>query len=171
MPDDDRHRFFMPGLMAKVLNISNSKTMLSIVTFGALNAAIFISLVLAYKYLGLLHFWGLRVTNYVVFIVSSLVQLRRLIARDQAVIPFLGSFILVLFTGVVAFALYAVFIFIYSFADPDLAEMFITGADQAGHLTPAVIVFFEGSGASIVVALVGMVYTSRFEDGESGLPG
>ncbi|HOZ86711.1 MAG TPA: hypothetical protein PL029_03085 [Bacteroidia bacterium] len=152
--------------MLKAAKISDKETQKTVAIFAITNCILFIIAVISFKYLNLLHFWGLRITNYVIISVVSIYQVNRLIRNNGGYVPFLQAFVLTFITGIFSFMLYAAFIYTYSFFDPYLAEMFITGSVHDNRLMPAIIVFFEGSGASIIVALIAMVYASRFEDGE-----
>ncbi|MES2679067.1 MAG: hypothetical protein V4635_04245 [Bacteroidota bacterium] len=153
--------------MLKAAIITDTATRKSLIIFAIANCILFIIAVISFKYLNLLHFWGLRITNYVIVTLISIYQVNRLIRNNGGYVPFLKAFVLTLFTGIFSFMLFAAFIYVYSFFDPYLAKMFITGSDDSNRLIPAMIVFFEGSGASIIVALIAMVYASRFEDGET----
>ncbi len=146
--------------------ISRKELMKSVFLYAIINCVIFIVTVMAFKYLNLLHVWGLRITHYVIVIFVCLYQARRIIRKHGAYLPFLRAFSLSLFTGILAFALYGLFILLYSLFDPYLAKIFITDSQDDNILIPALIVFFEGSGASIIVALIVMIFAARFEDGE-----
>src|SRR6218665_2190936 len=153
--------------MLKAANISLEKNKISILVFGLINCIAYIVLVLCFKYLGLLHIWGLRMANYVVLTLVSIWQVRHWIRESKGYVPFLQAFFSTIFTGVFFFILFGAFIFIYSFSDPYLAAMYIADPDTQAWLIPPVVLVLEGTGASIIVGLIVMLYASRFEDGEA----
>lgn len=152
--------------MLKAAQLSFSTMRSSIFTFGAANAGIFILFAIAFKYLNLLHIWGLNMINYVVLTLLSLYQVNHWIKTGKGYVPFLQVFFTILFTGAVSFILFGAFILIYSLSDPLLAKMYITHADSAGRLVGPILLFFEGTGGSIIVGLIASFYAARYEDGE-----
>jgi hypothetical protein len=159
--------FSMQKGMLKAANISLEKNKRSILIFGLVNCLVYILLVLGFKYLGLLHIWGLRMANYVTLTLVSIWQVRHWIKVSGGYVPFLQAFFTALFTGSCSFILFGGFIFFYSFFDPYLAPLYITDPETQTRLIPSILVALEGSGASIVVALIVMLYASRFEEGEA----
>jgi len=162
----DFHALCKTCVMLKAAHLSFSAMRTSIFTFGAVNAGIFILLAIVFKYLNMLHIWGLDMINYVVLAFLSLYQVHHWIRTGRGYVPFLQAFFAILFTGAVAFILFGAFILIYSLFDPLLAKMYITHADSAGKLVGPILLFFEGTGGSIIVALIASFYAARYEDGE-----
>jgi uncharacterized membrane protein len=109
------------------------------------------------------------VINYIALTLVSLYQVHRLVKQIGGYIPFLQTFCMIFFTGSWSFVLFGIFIFIYSWADPYLNELFNIDADNQSKLVSAIQVVFEGLGASIIIALIAMYYSSRYEDGEATL--
>ena len=161
------HGFLICINMLKAAKTSVTTMKRSIVRFAILNAAIFILLALAFKCLNLLHIWGLNMINYVILTFISLWQVHRWIKQSHGYIPFLEVFFTVIFTGALAFVFFGIFIFLYSLYDPYLASLYITHSDSAGKLIAPILLFFEGSGGSIIVAMIAAFYAARFEDGEA----
>lgn len=153
--------------MLKAANISLERNKRSILVFGLINCAAYILLVLSFKYLGLLHVWGLRMCNYVVLTLVSIWQIRHWIKISGGYVPFLQAFFTALFTGACSFVFFGIFIFFYSFSDPYLAGLYIADPDTQTLLIPPMVLVLEGSGASIITGLIVMLYAGRFEDDEA----
>ena len=83
-------------------------------------------------------------------------------------IPFLQVLTITFFTGTVSFFLFSIFIFGYSFFDPYLNSLFIMDTEGMPRIAPPMLVFFEGSGVSIIVGLITMIYSEKFSDKETG---
>ena len=156
--------------MLRSAKISISKMKREIFIYGLISGILYIVSLLSFKYLNLLHIRTLRIFNYVALTLISLYQVHHWIKKSGGYIPFLEVFFTVLFTGAFSFAILGIFIFIYSFSDPYLTELFIVSSNDHSKLVPAIVVFFEGSGASIIVSLIVMLYASKFEEGETSLP-
>ncbi len=152
--------------MLKAAKISIAQAKKNIFVFAAINCLAYIISLLAFKYLNLLHIWGLRMADYLIFAIISIWQIRRWISRNHGYVPFLQAFFTILFTGAFSFLLFGAFLLIYSFSDPYLTGFFVTNTGQPGKLIPSIIVIFEGGGASIIVALIASFYAARYEDGE-----
>src|SRR6185312_2364193 len=110
--------------MLSEAKISFTKLKKNIFIFGIINCIFFIILFLAFKYLNFKDITGLRVINYAALTLISLYQIHRLIKQKKGYIPFLESFCLIFFTGTWAFMLFSAFIYIYSWCDPYLHELF-----------------------------------------------
>jgi hypothetical protein len=158
---------FLVAGMLKAANISLEQNKRSIIIFGLVNCVAYIILVLSFKYLSLLHIWGLRMANYVTLTFISIWQVRHWIKVSGGYVPFLQAFFTALFTGSFSFILFGAFIFFYSFSDPYLAALYITDPETQTRLIPPIVLVLEGTGASIIVALIVMLYASRFEEGEA----
>jgi hypothetical protein len=133
---------------------------------GLLCVGFYILLLFFSKFTNLLHVTGLRLINYVALCVISIVLVRRQIRKYKRPLPFLQVFAVVFGLGVWSFALFALFLYFFSWFDPLLNQLYITQTLGQIRLVPSVVVFFEGTGGSIIVALTVMLYASRFEDGE-----
>ncbi len=153
--------------MIKQAIISFSKMKKYVLFFGMANCAIYIILFLAFKYLNLREITGLRIINYVAFLVMSLYEIHWLVKKNNRFIPFLEAFLTVFITGTISFFIFAIFIFISSFADPYLNQLFFSDSAALNRFIAALLVFFEGSGGAIIIALIGMMYASRYQDGEA----
>src|SRR6185437_13115298 len=138
--------------------ISFSKLKKNIFIFGIIDCVFFIILFFAFKYLNFKDITGLRVINYAALALISLYQIHKLIKQRNGYIPFLESFCLTFFTGSFSFLLFSAFIYIYSWCDPYLYELFIMDSTSQNKLVAAILVFFEGSGGSIIIALIAMFY-------------
>lgn len=152
--------------MLQAAKISATKMQKSIFKFAVIECAFYIAFALSFKFLNLLHIWGLSMVNYFVLAVISIFQVHSWIKRSGGYVPFLQAFFTALFTGSVSFVLFAIFILVYSFSDPYFAKLFITHTENTGRLIAPIVVFFEGTGASIIVGLISSFYAARYEDQE-----
>jgi hypothetical protein len=107
--------------------------------------------------------------NYVILCIISIYQVRHWIKTYKGCVPFLEAFIFVFITGSFSFVLFAAFLFIYSWFDPFLNELYVTHVLGQLRLVPSVIIFFEGGGGSVIIGLIAAIYASRYEDGEVSL--
>lgn len=155
--------------MLSEAKISFSKLKKNIFIFGIINCAFFIILFFAFKYLNFVNITNLRVVNYAALALISVYQIHRLIKQRNGYIPFLESFLLTFCTGTWAFILFSAFIYIYSWCDPYLHELFIMDSNAQNKLVAAMLVFFEGSGGSIIIALIAMFYAGMYQDGEASI--
>jgi|ERR1700757_4678399 len=146
--------------------ISFSKMRKNILVFGIVNFAIYTVLFLLFKYLNFLNITSLWIVNYATLTLISLYQVHKLVKQSGGYVPFLQIFCIIFFTGSWSFILFGIFIFIYAWFDPYLNQLFDMDADSQSKLVSAILVVFEGSGASIIIALIAMFYSSRYEDGE-----
>lgn len=153
--------------MLKAARITIFKARKTILLFSAFNLAFFIGFMMLVKYTGLLHVTGLRTVNYVFLTVFSLLHIKRLIKVFNAYIPFLEVMCITFLTGTISFFLFSIFIFFYSFVDPYLNSLFIMDTEGMSRLVPPLLVFFEGSGISIIVGLIAMIYSEKFSDKET----
>ena len=104
--------------------------------------------------------------NYVSLFFISLYQIDRWIKQIGTYIPSLQAFTAIFFTGSLSFLLFSGFIFIYSLFDPYLTESYFNTYGKL-HSWSALLIFFEGVAGSIIIALVAMMYSDRYEDGEA----
>jgi hypothetical protein len=139
-----------------------------ILLFGAINCLIYISVLMFFRFMGLLNLPGLRMLNYFLLSITSILEIHRWTKHLGRYIPSLQSFALIFFTGAVSFALFAVFMFIYSFYDPYLMQSYF---DLSENLNPmySMIIFLEGLAGSILVSLISMMYSDRYRNGEAHL--
>jgi len=154
--------------MLKAARITIFKARKTIISFALLNVAFFIAFMMLVKYTGLLHVTGLRTVNYLFLTVFSILHIRRLMKLFKGYIPFLQVLTITFFTGTVSFFLFSIFIFGYSFFDPYLNSLFIMDTEGMPRIAPPMLVFFEGSGVSIIVGLITMIYSEKFSDKETG---
>jgi hypothetical protein len=155
--------------MLSKAKISFSKMKKNILIFGIINCAFYIILFFAFKYLNFKNITNLRVINYAALTLISLFQIHSLIKQKNGYIPFLESFLLIFCTGTWSFMLFSGFIYIYSWCDPYLHELFIMDSSAQNKLVAAMLVFFEGSGGSIIIALIAMFYSGMYQDGEASV--
>ena len=137
-----------------------------ILLFGALNCLIYISVLLFIKSMHLMNFPGLRMVNYFILTLTSIVQIHNWTKHLDRYIPSLQAFATTFFTGAISFLLFAAFIFIYSLFDPSLIQSYF---DLKEKLDPmfAMIILLEGLAGSILVGLIVMMYSDRYRNGEA----
>lgn len=152
--------------MLKDAKISFNAMKKSIVLFAAINSTVYFLLVLGFKYLNLLHVFGLSLVNFVVLFFLSMLQFKLQIKKNKGYIPYLQVFFATLMTGTLSFAAFVVFLFGYSRVDPYFIDLFFTDTGTPILLMPFILLFCQGSGGSIIVALAISFYTARYEDGE-----
>jgi len=152
--------------MVKTDEISPLKTKHKIIVFGVLNCAVYIILFMFLRCFNLMHFSGLRMLNYVSLFLISLYQINRWVKQIGTYIPSLQAFSAIFFTGSLSFLLFSGFIFIYSLFDPYLTESYFNTYGEL-HSWSALLIFFEGVAGSVIIAMVAMMYSDRYEDGEA----
>ena len=146
--------------------ISFSKTKKKIFLFGILNCVVYIILFMTFRCFNLLQFTGLRMLNYVTLFSISLYQINRWVKQIGTYIPSLQAFSTIFFTGGLSFMLFAGFIFAYSLFDPYVTELYFNTYGKLQSWS-ALLIFFEGVGGSIIIAMVAMMYSDRYIDGEA----
>lgn len=152
--------------MLKAAKISFDTMKKSILLFAVINSVIYFLLVLSFKYLNLLHVFGLGLVNFVVLFFLSMLQFKLQILKNKGYIPYLQVFFATLMTGTLSFAAFVVFLFGYSFIDPYFTDLFFVETGTSIKVLPFILLFCQGSGGSIIVALAISFYTARYEDGE-----
>jgi hypothetical protein len=152
--------------MPKTDEVPPLKTKQKILVYGVLNCAAYIILFMSFRYFNLLHFSGLRMLNYVSLFLISLYQINRWVKQIGTYIPSLQAFGAIFFTGSLSFMLFAGFIFAYSLFDPYLTESYFNTYGKL-HSWSALLIFFEGVAGSVIIAMVAMMYSDRYEDGEA----
>ncbi len=152
--------------MSNVNKISLPTTKKKIVVFGLLNCGVYIILFMSFKYFNLLHFSGLRMLNYITLFLISLYEINRWVKQIGTYIPSLYAFSTIFFTGALSFFFFTGFIFTYSLFNADVTELYF---DTYGKInsSSSVLIFFEGLAGSMIVALIAMMYSDRYEDGEA----
>ena len=147
--------------------ISITKMRNNIIAFGIINCIIYVILVLLFKYLNLLHISGLRMLNFFPLAFVSMYQVHYLVKNNNGYIPFLQVFTNTFFTGTFSFLLFSVFLFFYTWFDPYMEPLYFDVAQGSNRFIPAFLLFAEGSGGSIIVAMVIMKYANRYADSEA----
>ena len=139
----------------------------SIALYGTISCVLYIAFLLLMKMLNLMHITELRMVNYVILCLVCLFQIKRWVTKTGAYVPFLQVYLTALGTGIFSFALFSIFLFFYSRYDIELNELFIQNSGETLRTFPTVVVFFEGSAISIIVAFINLQYFRRFEEGEA----
>ena len=155
--------FFKP----KPGRIPSSQVRMSIFMYGIACCIMYIGFLLLMKAFHLMEVTQLRAVNYVILFFACMHQIKRLINKNGTYVPFLQVFGASFFTGIWSFVLFTIFLHIYSGYDAQLAELFIKHAAPYSENIPAVVVAFEGSAISIIVAFINMQYFRRYEEGEA----
>lgn len=150
--------------MLRTAKITFEKARRNILFFAFLNAFLFIVFMMCVKYFNMLHITGLRTVNYLILALLSFVQIKRLMKIGQGFPTFLEAMCVPFVTGTIAFFLFAIFLFIYSFIDPFFLSLFVIDVDYLDRLVPSFLVFFEGSGISIIVGLIMMEYADMLAE-------
>ena len=150
--------------MLRTAKITFAKARKNILFFAFLNAFLFITFMMCVKYFNLLHITGLRTVNYLILTLLSFVQIKRLMKIGHGFPTFLEAMCVPFVTGTIAFFLFAVFLFIYSFIDPFFLSRVVIAVDYLDRLVPSFLVFFEGSGISIIVGLIMMEYADMLAE-------
>lgn len=148
--------------MLRAAKISFNKAKHNIQLFAVINCACYVAFVMVVKYGGLLHITGLRTVNYLMLAFVSIWQIRGLVKRFDGFIPFLEVLCITFSTGTLSFFLFSIFLFGYSFFDPYLNAEFIMDVGDMPRFVPSLLVFFEGSGISIIIGLIVMEYAAKF---------
>ncbi|MGZ4078165.1 MAG: hypothetical protein ACXVDW_11845 [Bacteroidia bacterium] len=136
-----------------------------VLVFGSLNCIAYIIFFLMLKYFNLMHFSGLRMFNYVILFLFSLYEIKNWVKQLKAYIPSIQAFGIIFLTGGFSFVLLAGFIFLYSLFDPYITELYF---NTYGKLSSSysVLILLEGLAGRIIVALVAMLYSDMYKDGE-----
>lgn len=138
----------------------------SIFITGLVCCVLYILFLLSMQAFNLLHVTELRGVNYLILWMACIFQVRRWMKKRGTFVPFLQVLSSSLFTGIWSFALYCIFLSLYARYNPYLAGLFVEHAQGFGGDFPTIIVFFEGSGVSIIIAFINMQYFRRYEEGE-----
>ena len=151
--------------MIKRSKIIFPKMKTKIFVFGTLNCVVYIILFMSFRYFNLLHYSGLRMLNYVTFFILSLYQINRWVKQIGAYVPSLQAFVVVFFTGAWSFLLFTCFIFACSLFDPYITELYFNMYGKLNS-SSSFLIFLEGLAGSIIIAMIAMMYSDRYEDGE-----
>lgn len=149
----------------KPAHIPDRKIRTGIFVVGTICGLSYIGFFLLMSALGLMHVTELRVFNYIVLVGATFLMLRKWIAETHHYIPFLKVVATAFFTGLWSFILLAAFMYVYSFYNRELYDLFILKTAGTFNSWPQFVVLFEGAGASIVTAFFMMQYFRRYEDG------
>ncbi|MBL7933295.1 MAG: hypothetical protein JNL60_15420 [Bacteroidia bacterium] len=143
--------------MLKTTRTSFQKAKRNIILFALINCACYVVFMLIVKYTNLLHVAGMRTINYAILAILSIVQVKSL-AKQEIHFPFLEVFSVTIVTGTISFFLFSIFLFFYSFFDPYLNNLYIMDIEYTPRLAPPLLMFFEGSGISVIIGLITMEY-------------
>ncbi len=155
--------------MLHAAKISLTKMRNSILLYGFISALLYIGFLLTMKTLNLMHVTELRLFNYVILCLVCMYQIKRWIIKTGAYVPFLHVFTTVFFTGILSFVLFSSFLYFYTMIDADLNQLFIENAKDVFSFFPTIVILFEGSAISIIVALINLQYFRRYEEGEKAI--
>jgi len=169
------HKFFLfnnikPEIMESIKMTSPelplSKVTKSVLTYGSISCVFYILFMLIMKVAGFLEVTELRMVNYVILCLVCLYEIRKWVKNRETYVPFLQVFGTAFFTGLWSFFLFSVFLFVYSKFDAQLSALFAQQHVALFHNVPSILIFFEGSAVSIIVALINLQYFRRYEEGE-----
>jgi len=146
--------------------VSLSRMRTSVLVYGTVCCALYIVFLLVMKIFGFMQVTELRMVNYVILCLVSFYQIKRMIKQSHTYVPFLGVYGTVLFTGTWSFFLFSVFLLVYSRFNIELSDLFMKATHGYFSVMPSIVIFFEGTAASIIVALINMQYFRRYEEGE-----
>ncbi|MGZ3866310.1 MAG: hypothetical protein ACXVOH_07130 [Bacteroidia bacterium] len=142
----------------------------SIFFTGLTCCLLYIVFLLSMQQLNLLHVTELRAVNYLILFVACIMQIRHWMKKYATYVPFLQVLSSSLFTGIWSFALYCIFLSIYTRYNTYLGGLFVEHSRGFTGDFPSVIVLFEGAGVSIIIAFINMQYFRRYEEGEVSPP-
>lgn len=138
----------------------------SIFSYAGTACLLYIAFLLLMKLINLMHVTELRMVNYVLLCLICIYQIKRWVNKTGSYIPFLQVFFTAFFTGLFSFVFFCVFLLVYTKFDTELNELFVQNAPATFRFLPSIVIFFEGSAASIIVALINLQYFRRYEEGE-----
>ena len=139
----------------------------SVFMYGIVCCIIYIAFLLLMKTMSLMHLTQLRYVNYLILFFACMYQIRSWMSKNATYVPFLHVFAASFFTGIWSFVLFTLFLVFYTRVDTQLAELFTQHAAAYSQDFPAIVIAFEGSAVSIIVAFINMQYFRRYEEGES----
>lgn len=142
------------------------KVIRSVLVHGGISCVFYIIFMLVMKLVGLLEVTELRMVNYVILCLVCMYEIRKWVKEREVYVPFLQVFGTAFFTGLWSFFLFSIFLFVYAKFDPQLTELFAHQPMVVFSNFPSIMIFFEGSAVSIIVALINLQYFRRFEEGE-----
>jgi len=150
--------------MLKSVQSSFSKMKKSIAVFALINFVVYVLLFFIFRAFGLLHLSGLRMLNFVTLGLICCYQVSHWVKQGGGYLPFLESFVTGFITGTFSFVLFAIFIFLYSLSDPYFAKLYFNEPDGTLKIVPSIILFFEGSGGSLIIGLITMMYSEQYKE-------
>jgi hypothetical protein len=132
------------------------------IIYGFLSAVIYLLLFFIMRLLNILHVYGVEMINYIALCIICFYQ-TKIRFRSQGYLSFLSTFGITFFTGAVSFFLFAIFIYVYSRLDPFLNQIYLHIPNNNQQLTPFILIFFEGSAASVIVSLIVALYAEKLK--------
>ena len=155
--------------MLHAAKISLTKMRNSIFLHGLIACLLYIGYLLTMKTLNLMHITELRLFNYVILCLVCMYQIKKWVIKTGAYVPFLHVFTTAFFTSMLSFILFSAFLYIYTMVDAELNQLFIENAKDIFSFFPTLVILFEGSAISIIVALINLQYFRRYEEGEKAI--
>lgn len=143
-----------------------NKVVRSVLIHGGISCVLYIVFMLIMKLAGFLEVTELRMVNYVILCLVCMYEIRKWVRDRETYVPFLQVFCTAFFTGLWSFFLFSVFLFVYAKFDPQLTALFAQQPMVVFNNFPSIMIFFEGSAVSIIIALINLQYFRRFEEGE-----
>ena len=134
--------------------------------FGFISCSFYIIFLLLMKMFGLMHVTELRAVNYLILGAVGFYEIGQVVKKEHAYVSFLTVLSVVFFTGLFSFFLFSIFTFVYSKFDSEMAELLLKSTQNFITSMPSIVIMFEGSAASIIVAFICMQYFRKFEEGE-----
>ncbi len=150
--------------MLQAAKLSLTKMSSSIAAYAMISCILYIAFLLLMKYFGLERLTELRMFNYVLLCVACIIQIKRWVRKTGTYVPFLQVFFTAFFTGVLSFLLFGIFLEIFIQFDYTLKDLFLQNVPTQFQFLPSIVVFFEGTAVSIIVALINLQYFRRYEE-------
>jgi len=138
-----------------------------VLVYGIVCCSMYIAFLLLMKTFNLIQITQLRMVNYLILGMVSVYQIKKWINKYGTYVPFLQVFGATFFMGIWSFILFTLFLFIYSRYDNHVAELFTQNSFGFTGDVPSIVILFEGSGVSIIIAFITMQYFRRYEEGEA----
>lgn len=132
------------------------------IIYGFICTIAYIIVFFVERILNVLHITGIEMINYVILCFICFHQTKQRFIR-QGYLSFLKTFGITFFTGTISFFLFAVFIYVYSRINPMIHEIYLHIPEKQQDLTPLTLIFFEGSAASIIIALIVALYAEKLK--------
>jgi hypothetical protein len=152
--------------MLEAARIPLPKVRKSILLWAAVCCLFYMGFMLLMRALNLLEVTGLRAVNYLVLFIVCFMGIKKWVTTSEHYVPFLTVFLTTFLTGIFSFVFFCLFLILYAQFDPSLTDLFNRHAPDTLRAIPSVIILFEGSAISIVIAFITMQYFRRYEEGE-----